>query len=90
MPKDMSWLSPKRRRTTGNLKAVPNGQVTSAPTSAGSDGIPESPSSTLERSQSAYRPLSQPAVSFASSNSNGSVGEGGGDGNLFYAYARKV
>jgi hypothetical protein len=77
MPKDnISWLSPRRRRTTGNLKSI-NGQVNGVTFDA-----PNSPTideAVLERPASTQRTISQPAVPVAS-----------GDGNLFYAYARKV
>ncbi len=82
----MSFLSPKRRRTTGNLKAV-NGTVHTR--SAEAPPLPSSP--TKERPTVTHRPVSQPvvpsSVNGASGSGNGSVG---GDGNLFYAYARKV
>ena len=77
MPKDMSWLSPKRRRTTGNLKTLPNGQVNSDATNGSAP--PGSP--VVVRPPSAHRPISQPVVSTVNNT---------GDGNLFYAYARKV
>ena len=81
MPKDnMSWLTPRRRRTTGNLKNVPNGQVNATVNGEGpiSPTIDEVP---VERPPSTARAISQPAVP---------VANGSGDGNLFYAYARKV
>ncbi|KAK3725999.1 hypothetical protein LTR37_000147 [Vermiconidia calcicola] len=84
-PKDMSWLTPKRRRTTGNLKTA-NAQVGNG---SGTQAVPpvptlESPIA-VERPASTPRTISQPVVP-SSSHSNG---DSGGDGNLFYAYARK-
>lgn len=80
---EMSWLSPKRRRTTGNLKTIPNGQINNA-RAGGEPATPEAPSRvrtpTSERAPSIPRPLSQPVESSALP---------GSDGNLFYAYARR-
>ena len=79
MPKDnMSWLTPRRRRTTGNLKQVPNGQV-SAVVNGNAPLSPVLDEVALERPPSAARAISQPTVPVVN-----------GDGNLFYAYARKV
>lgn len=77
--RSMSFLSPKRRKTTGNLKI--NGQVAA-------EAPPPSLGSPLaERPLATHRPVSQPVVPVV----NGvGVGVGGGDQNLFYAYARKV
>ncbi|KAK5123029.1 hypothetical protein LTR85_003595 [Meristemomyces frigidus] len=84
----MSWLSPKRRRTTGNLKTLPNGQAnnnggSNAETSTGSPPRTRTPAP-ADRPPTAPttpRPLSQPAVPSASRLQP--------DGNLFYAYARR-
>ncbi|KAK6389713.1 hypothetical protein LTR65_006195 [Meristemomyces frigidus] len=77
----MSWLSPKRRRTTGNLKTLQNSQANNNATNSANgngngstDTIPGSPPSTP-------RQLSQPVVLGASQVQ--------ADGNLFYAYARR-
>ncbi|KAF2168431.1 hypothetical protein M409DRAFT_53111 [Zasmidium cellare ATCC 36951] len=79
---DMSWMSPKRRRTTGNLKTLPNGQYTQ---SEGDGSAPSTPtrsgSSKSDRPSPKQRPLSQ--GSYPTNMSQGP------DGNLFYAYARK-
>ena len=84
----MSWLTPKRRRTTGNLKTA-NAQVGNG---AGTQAVPPVPNLenliAVERPASTPRTISQPAIP-SSSHSNGDSGESG-DGNLFYAYARKV
>ncbi|KAK3705910.1 hypothetical protein LTR37_013063 [Vermiconidia calcicola] len=83
----MSWLTPKRRRTTGNLKTA-NAQVGNG---AGTQAVPPVPNLenliAVERPASTPRTISQPAIP-SSSHSNGDSGESG-DGNLFYAYARK-
>lgn len=86
MPKDnISWLTPRRRRTTGNLKHVPNGQVNTAAANASvSADAPTSPTVdevavAVERPNASLRTVSQPTVPIAN-----------GEGNLFYAYARKV
>jgi hypothetical protein len=79
MPKDnMSWLTPRRRRTTGNLKHIPNGQV-NAVVNADAPISPTIDEVAVERPPSTARAISQPVVPVAS-----------GEGNLFYAYARKV
>ena len=80
--REMSWLSPKRRRTTGNLRKIPNGQVT---VNNEDKVAPSLPSPTLQRSVSAYRPDSIPEEVVAGSSLSSAS-----DGNLFYAYARKV
>lgn len=78
MPKDnISWLSPRRRKTTGNLKSV-NGAQTNGVTF----DAPASPTieeEVVARPSAHQRAISQPSVPVTS-----------GDGNLFYAYARKV
>jgi hypothetical protein len=81
----MSFLSPKRRKTTGNLKINGTSSETPASPSLGSP-IAERPSAT-------HRPNSQPLIPVAANVNGVGVGNGagaGGDGNLFYAYARKV
>lgn len=99
MPKEnpssssISWLTPRRRRTTGNLKHVPNGQVNTVAANANAngagrgsaEGAPLSPTIdevavTSERPSVSSRAISQPVVPVATN----------GEGNLFYAYARKV
>lgn len=71
-----SWLTPKRRRTTGNLRTVANGRVSNETARTTSDsGSPK-----IERPTNLHRPISALP----------SVGNGVDDGNLFYAYARKV
>ncbi|KXT01226.1 hypothetical protein AC578_3789 [Pseudocercospora eumusae] len=82
---EMSWLSPKRRRTTGNLKTVPNGQVKIGASIAegneqGEREAHPNRTKSMDRPPATPRPLSQPNVS------NGTQS---GDGNLFYAYARQ-
>lgn len=76
----LSWLTPKRRRTTGNLKT--NGHMKKvAEEGFGAimeDGVQDQG---LERPPGVSRPASQPHVPQISK---------GGDGGLFYAYARKV
>ena len=80
VPKNMSWLSPKRRRTTGNLKAIPNAQVNGDATSTSTNGsAPTSPLS--QRPSTTHRPFTQPVITSVKPSD---------DGNLFYAYARKV
>lgn len=81
MPKEnqRSWLSPRRRRTTGNLKAIPNGQVRTSSSEAAPTSSTIDENAVLERPASTQRAISQPTVPLAD-----------GDGNLFYAYARKV
>ncbi|RMY17964.1 hypothetical protein D0867_05663 [Hortaea werneckii] len=118
----MSWLSPKRRRTTGNLKTLPNGdqqpssvQPPPATTPSNDDSvtvdsnavslptrprtqptaalhgklIPDQP--TAKRPTTLARPLSQPLMSSATLPSGDGTANGDdGNGNLFYAYARKA
>ena len=94
----MSWLTPKRRRTTGNLKSVPggtNGQAAQlARAVSDAETIGEDGPATPTRVRAAVsqrppttptgpRPLSQPVMGSALSSPDGS-------GNLFYAYARRV
>ncbi|RMZ13646.1 hypothetical protein D0860_02456 [Hortaea werneckii] len=118
----MSWLSPKRRRTTGNLKTLPNGdqqpssvQPPPATGSSNDDSVtvdsnaislPTRPriqpaaalhekkipsQSTAKRPATLARPLSQPLMSTATSPSGDGTANGDdGNGNLFYAYARKA
>lgn len=120
--KEMSWLSPKRRRTTGNLKTLPNGdqqpssvQPPPATTPSNDDSVtvdsnavslPTRPrtqpkatlhgkkipdQSTAKRPTTLARPLSQPLMSTATLQSGDGTANGDeGNGNLFYAYARKV
>ncbi|KAI7286346.1 hypothetical protein KC345_g1285 [Hortaea werneckii] len=118
----MSWLSPKRRRTTGNLKTLPNGdqqpsslQPPPATGSSNDDSVtvdsnaislPTRPriqptaalhgkkipdQSTAKRPTTLARPLSQPLMSTATLQSgDGTANDENGNGNLFYAYARKA
>ncbi|KAK5165880.1 uncharacterized protein LTR77_008803 [Saxophila tyrrhenica] len=95
--RSMSFLSPKRRKTTGNLKA--NGQQVNGNGNGSSDAPATPPalgSPIEERPPPVQRYASHPVVPSASngrvnSSTGLGVGEGGGggDGNLFYAYARK-
>ncbi|KAK6438070.1 hypothetical protein LTR95_005732 [Oleoguttula sp. CCFEE 5521] len=94
MPRDMSWLSPKRRRTTGNLRAV-NGTLA---TNGFSEGITEEmevPSPGGRRSSVSNGPTtpitSRPTLrpGFLSSSTS-ALPNDHGDGNLFYAYAQKA
>lgn len=81
----MSWLSPKRRRTTGNLKAVTSGQISNGDGNDGNEDTPDSPAQaeapTTERPPKTPRPLSQPMIDRGVASISG--------GNLFYAYARR-
>ncbi|KAI6860344.1 hypothetical protein KC343_g6518 [Hortaea werneckii] len=118
----MSWLSPKRRRTTGNLKTLPNGdqqpssvQPPPATGSSNDDSVtvdsnaislPTRPriqptaalhekkipgQSTAKRPTTLARPLSQPLMSTATLPSgDGTANDDDGNGDLFYAYARKA
>ncbi|RMZ04195.1 hypothetical protein D0862_05384 [Hortaea werneckii] len=118
----MSWLSPKRRRTTGNLKTLPNGdqqpssvQPPPATGSSNDDSVtvdsnaislPTRPriqptaaphekkipgQSTAKRPTTLARPLSQPLMSSATLPSGDGTANGDdGNGNSFYAYARKA
>ncbi|KAI7235728.1 hypothetical protein KC343_g4824 [Hortaea werneckii] len=118
----MSWLSPKRRRTTGNLKTLPNGdqqpssiQPPPATGSSNDDSVtvdsnaislPTRPriqptaalhgkkipgQSSAKRPTTLARPLSQPLMSTATLQSGDGTANGeDGNGNLFYAYARKA
>ncbi|KAI7467095.1 hypothetical protein KC351_g14183 [Hortaea werneckii] len=118
----MSWLSPKRRRTTGNLKTLPNGdqqpssvQPPPATGSSNDDSVTVDSNavslstrprvqptaalhgrkipnqSTAKRPTTLARPLSQPLMSSAILQSGDGTANGeDGDGNLFYAYARKA
>ena len=91
MPKDMSWLSPKRRRTTGNLKNVTNAQVpngSDVQSSPPQAAPPTPPTPTPDQRPKAARPVSQPQIRRAVSSV--APGTGADSGNLFYAYARKV
>ena len=86
----MSWLSVRRRRTTDNLKTLPNANglfntdgTPAIPESPTSPTIPEGTTPSDERPPTApstpTRPLFQPAISSPSLAQP--------DGNLFYAYA---
>ncbi|KAK3111205.1 hypothetical protein LTR53_013778 [Teratosphaeriaceae sp. CCFEE 6253] len=88
----MSWLSPKRRRTTGNLKTIAtNGQTNdegapvattpgaSSPRARAASGAVQEPTTPTRR------PLSQPVLGSGVLSSPGLEN----DGNLFYAYARR-
>ncbi|KAI6843758.1 hypothetical protein KC340_g892 [Hortaea werneckii] len=120
----MSWLSPKRRRTTGNLKTLPNGDQQpfqfsiQPPPATGSSNdasvtvesnavsLPNRPrvqptaalhgkkipgQSTAKRPTTLARPLSQPLMSSATLQTGDGTANGeDGNGNLFYAYARKA
>ena len=58
----MSWLSPRRRRTTGNLKNIPNGQYKPILDNAAGLIIPSRLESTGEESLSIARRLSESQV----------------------------
>lgn len=90
MPRDMSWLSPKRRRTTTALPTVngvrnKNGvdeqQRPLSPSPRFTSPKPVLPSPTLK--QRASRTFSTASVTSAAAT----IEE---EGNLFYAYARRV
>ncbi|CAK4031771.1 Hypothetical predicted protein [Lecanosticta acicola] len=71
----MSWLSLRRRRTTGNLKSLPNGHQVSQ------EGVPAIiMPTTKDRPPPSLRPFSQPDVPRSNAE----------NANLFYAYAQKV
>ncbi|KXT11015.1 hypothetical protein AC579_7949 [Pseudocercospora musae] len=79
---EMSWLTPKRRRTTGNLKTIPNGQVKIGASIAEGNEQADRPNriDSVDRPPATPRPVSQP---------DASNGTQTGDGDLFYAYARQ-
>lgn len=79
-----SWLSPKRRRTTGNLKTLGGSKALAQEEGAARPTTPTRMDRPISERPTSPRPLSPPSVP----SSNGSVREG--EGNLFYAYARKV
>lgn len=89
MPRDMSWLSPKRRRTTTALPTV-NG--------ARKNGIDEEqqPLSPSPRFTSPKPVLPSPSLkqrasrTFSSASTTSTTASPEGEGNLFYAYARRV
>ncbi|KAK3676722.1 hypothetical protein LTR78_003499 [Recurvomyces mirabilis] len=89
----MSWLSPKRRKTTGNLQTKVNGTNGQGNGRAGSDTeAPPSPATTRTSAGAerppvtpTRRPFSQPAID---RNDTSTQVEKEHDGNLFYAYAR--
>ena len=82
----MSFLTPKRRKTTANLPTVNGLQVNG---DAPVPPVPSLGSPISGRPAATHRPVSQPVIPSVS-NGTLSDGNGGGDGNLFYAYARKV
>ncbi|GAB1738475.1 hypothetical protein NU219Hw_g3281t1 [Hortaea werneckii] len=117
----MSWLSPQRRRTTGNLKTLPNGdqqpssvQPPPATTPSNDDSVTvdsnavslptrprgqptaalhgkKIPNEPTAKRPTLARPLSQPLMSSATLPSGDGTANGvDGNGNLFYAYARKA
>jgi hypothetical protein len=85
MPRDMSWLSPKRRRTTTALPTAKNGRKSTT----AEDARDLSPSPRVTSSHKPVLPspdLGQRTSRVFSSASAASES----DGNLFYAYARQV
>jgi hypothetical protein len=74
----LAWLSMKRRSTTGGVKTI-NGQMAAVIEEDGGKG-----DATVALSPTNARPASQPEISRDLSNGTKT------DGNLFYAYARKV
>lgn len=89
MPRDMSWLSPKRRRTTTALPTVHSGRK---------NGIDEEqqPLSPSPRFTSPKPVLPSPSLkqrasrTFSSASTASATASPEGEGNLFYAYARQV
>lgn len=89
MPRDMSWLSPKRRRTTTALPTVHSGRK---------NGIDEEqqPLSPSPRFTSPKPVLPSPSLkqrasrTFSSASTASATAPPEGEGNLFYAYARQV
>ena len=89
MPRDMSWLSPKRRRTTTALPTINGGRSKNgvddqrplSPSPRFTSPKPVLPSPTMK--QRASRAFSATSVTSAGAT----IEE---EGNLFYAYARRV
>jgi hypothetical protein len=87
MPRDMSWLSPKRRRTTTALPTAKSGRKSIA----AEDERALSPSPRVTSSPKPVLPspdFGQRTSRVFSSTSATAASES--DGNLFYAYARQV
>ena len=87
MPRDMSWLSPKRRRTTTALPTTKSGRKSIA----AEDERALSPSPRVTSSPKPVLPspdFGQRTSRVFSSTSATAASES--DGNLFYAYARQV
>ncbi|KAM0720057.1 hypothetical protein Q7P37_004193 [Cladosporium fusiforme] len=88
MPRDISWLSPKRRRTTTAVPTVKNGHSVT--------GEDEEPLSPTPRFVSPKPVLPSPSLgqrrsrTFSSASSTTAVTSHEADGNLFYAYARQA
>ncbi|KAK5129844.1 hypothetical protein LTR08_002781 [Meristemomyces frigidus] len=89
----MSWLSVKRRRTTGNLKTLTsvNGVANGQSRTDGTPAIPESPTTPVRTTSSTERPPTASSTPtrppFQPAISSPSLAQA--DGNLFYAYARR-
>jgi len=85
MPRDMSWLSPKRRRTTMALPTTKNGRKSTTEEERALSPSPQvqtsSPKPVLPSPDLGQR--TSRVFSSASATSES-------DGNLFYAYARQV
>jgi len=87
MPRDMSWLSPKRRRTTTALPTVHSGRK---------NGVDEQPLSPSPRFTSPKPVLPSPGLkqrasrTFSTASSTSATAAPDEEGNLFYAYARQV
>lgn len=79
----LSWLTPKRQRTTGSLKAIPHGQqqMSIVAEEEELERQTNTVSNGSERPSTRSRPASQPSVPQVVKSS---------EGYLFYAYARKV
>lgn len=104
MPREMSWLSPKRRRTTGNVATLANANANgnATPNGNGQDSNGSepstsprvrSPSSSLSRVPMTPKSDPQPPPlrpAFQQTASSAVMPSAMADGNLFYAYARKV
>jgi hypothetical protein len=88
MPRDMSWLSPKRRRTTTALPTVHSGrkngvveELSLSPSPRFTSPKPVLPSPALKQRSSR---------TFSSASTTSATPAPEGEGSLFYAYARRV
>ena len=91
MPRDMSWLSPKRRRTTGNVPTT-SGRKNSEAGSETALGSPWLEPTTPKNERPPSRAMSNGSSNGVPSLPGSSEGsrDGSGEGNLFYAYAKRV